>query len=83
MTLRFVRFLVAVCVTTMDVFVAARYGGLLWVTWSPIAWARVGLLLLAGGIVFTLTDIWSKTTGYRAVLLSSQSPVGDFGGADV
>lgn len=86
------KFITAICVTLMDALVARRYGALLWDTLSPIARARIGLLLLADAIAFTLMDIWSKTLGQRVLLyekppahvaIPSSGAMTELGGADV
>ncbi len=51
----------AIGVALMDATVAVCCGPLLWRVWGGVAWARVGLLLLAGGCSFTLADIWAAT----------------------
>lgn len=51
----------AVATTLMDLYVVGRYAGVLWSIWGPSPLERVGLLALAGGITFTLMDIWSQT----------------------
>jgi hypothetical protein len=67
----------AVLVTVLDAVVAERCGPLLWGTWSSVPWARLGLLLLAGSIAFTLMDIWCKTLSAQAI--SSPEQIGDRG----
>ena len=62
------KLIAAICVTSMDIEVAVRYGPFLWHSWNAIAWARIMLMLLAGGIAFTLMDIWSKTLSPQANL---------------
>lgn len=51
----------AVGTTLMDLAVIGYCGPLLWRVWGDVCLARIGLLLLAGGIAFTLMDIWAKT----------------------
>lgn len=53
--------LIAVGVTLLDILVAAECGPLLWNYWGSRAWSRMGLLIIAGGLAFTLMNIWAKT----------------------
>ncbi len=53
--------LIAVGVTLLDILVAADCGPLLWNYWGSRAWPRIGLLIVTGGLAFTLMDIWAKT----------------------
>jgi hypothetical protein len=50
----------AVGTTLMDLAVIGYSGPLLWRVWGDVCLARIGLLMLAGGIAFTLMDIWAK-----------------------
>lgn len=61
------RFISAGLVTFMDVLVVWCCGPLVWKTWGSFIWSRIGLLALAGGMAFTLMDIWSQTLTKRAV----------------
>lgn len=54
------KIVVAVYVTVMDVAVIGFCGPLLWKVWDCVYWARLGLLVLAGGITFSLMDIWAR-----------------------
>ncbi len=75
------KFLAAVATAVLDIWVAAWYGPLLWQVYGPIPWTRVGLLVMAGAIAFTLMDIWSKATVQIPIPLSMTEP--ELGGADV
>lgn len=70
MTTTTLQFLLAICATALDVLVVGHCAPLLWQTWGPVSWARLGLLLLAGAMAFTLMDIWSQTIEKTACLLS-------------
>lgn len=61
------KFVPAICVTLMDILVIRWCGPLLWNAWNGVCWARIGLLLLAGSIAFTLMDIWAKTLAPMSV----------------
>lgn len=67
------RFMAAVGVTLMDVTAAACCAPVVWRAWSVAFWSRTGLLALAGGMAFTLVDIWSQTLS-KAPLLSFEEP---------
>jgi len=56
-----VKLIAALCTTLMDLTVIGNCGPLLWKVWGDFCWPRIGLLLLAGAIAFTLMDIWAKT----------------------
>lgn len=49
--------------TFMNLWVALMYGPQLWRAWGGDAIARVGLLLLAGGLASTLMNVWSLVVG--------------------
>ena len=65
--------LVAMGVTLLDILVTADCGPLLWNYWGTRAWSRIGLLIIAGGLSFTLMDIWAKTLNVMPNLSSHQS----------
>jgi len=73
------RFVIAISITLMNIWVTLHYGPLLWEVWGGIPPARVGLLLFAGVGAFTLMDIWAQTVG----LLSSRWPSPVLNGRDV
>ncbi len=51
----------ALLVTAFNAVVAERCGPLLWHAWGGIAYTRVALLLLAGALSSTLTNVWAHT----------------------
>lgn len=75
------KILSAVAAAVLDIWVAACCGPLLWQVYGPVPWARMGLLVMAGGLAFTLMDIWSKATIRTSRLLSPTAQ--ELEGADV
>ncbi len=67
-----VKLLSATGVTFLDFFVATQCGPIVWHAWNLVPLARMGLLLLAGAIAFTLMDIWSKTLMFQGSRLSNR-----------
>lgn len=53
----------AILLTVMNVCVTLAFGPQLWKAWKGIPWARVGILLLAGGAISTLMNVWSLILG--------------------
>lgn len=53
----------AIFLTFMNIWVVLLYGPSLWQAWGGCPWARVGILLLAGGAASTLTNVWSLILG--------------------
>jgi len=49
----------AVLLTGMNAWVTLVSGPQIWHAWGGIPWARVGILLLAGSSLSTLTYVWS------------------------
>jgi len=61
------RFIGAGFITGVDVLVAYLCAPLVWQAWGSFIWSRIGLLSLAGGMAFTLMDIWSQTSTEEAL----------------
>jgi hypothetical protein len=52
------RFVIAVSVTVLDVWVTLHFGGVIWRVWSGIFRIRTALLSIAAIWAFSLGDIW-------------------------
>jgi hypothetical protein len=63
----------AILLTGMNVWVTLRSGPQIWHTWGSVPWARVGILLLAGSSISTLTNVWSFILGPPSPPLPSTS----------
>ena len=63
---------VGVCVTLLGIFAIPSGDPVFWYVWGGISWTRAGLLLLTGGRVFTLMDIWSRTVALLFVLMTGR-----------
>lgn len=62
--------IIAVSVTVLDIAAAVWAAPSIWQVWSPNAWLRCALLLVAGIGAFTFMDIWAQTLRY-----SPNSPI--------
>lgn len=61
MNSRSVQFGLAFGTTVADISVGATCGPALWEVYGAVPWMRIGLLIIAGAVAFTLMDVWSKT----------------------
>jgi hypothetical protein len=78
----------ALLITVFNVTVVSRCGPILWQAWAGFPLTRLALLLLAGALCSSLTNVWAQTAELvrpRVAHIgeSATGPGSQLGGADV